>query len=554
MGGVMSRVLLVLSMLLLCGSARGNFVPAKEQILRVGNGVEPKELDPALITGSPEGHIIDSLFEGLTSVQPFSPDPVPGVAESWQISPDGLIYNFRIRKDAKWSDGKALKAEDFVYSWVRALAPQTASEYAYQLYPIKNGEAFNKGKLKDPKQLGIRAVGDNILEVTLERPTPFFLELTAFQTLYPTPRHVIEKYPGSTWTLEKHMVSNGPFKLAESRLHQHIKLVPNEFYWDRSAVQLKEIYIYPIDNKDTEEKNFLAGKLHLTSTVPSLRVPYYESLRERNAGTYNPFKVEPLYATYYYRFNVTRKPLNDPRVRRALAITIDRKEIVDNVIRGGKMPAASFVPPLGAYEFKGTLPLQVTDAVRQEAKTLLAQAGYPEGKGMPKFDILYDTDDDNKRIAVAIQQMWHKTLGIEVGLFQQEWKVYLDSLRKLSYDIGRSRWIGDYLDPITFLDLSVTDGGNNDTGWSNKAYDDFVHKASLSKDAGERMEYLKKAETILMKELPLVPIFYYTNVRLAASNLKIYNPKTKQMSDWRSDMLDRWFFKYCLLGVSDGTR
>lgn len=522
-------------------------VLAKEQILRIGNAVEPKEIDPAIATGAPEGHIIEALFEGLTSVGPFSTDPVPGVAESWTVSPDGLKYIFKIRKNAKWSDGKALTAEDFVYSWTRVLEPKLASEYAYQLYYIKNGEAFNLGKIKDPKQLGVKALDAYTLEVQLEHPTAFFLYLTAFQTLYPTPKHVLDKFPDLNWTRPENMVCNGPFKLAEAKMHQHLKLVPNEYYWQKEAVKLKEIYIYPIENKYTEEKTFVAGQIHMTSNVPAMRVPYYESLPKNDAKTYNPFRAEPLYGLYYYRFNTTRKPFNDPRVRRALALTIDRKEIVDKIIRGGKMPATSFTPPFGAYEFKGHLPLQMTDEVLQEAKKLLAQAGYAEGKNFPKVDILYDTDEDNKRIAVAIQQMWHKNLGIHVGLYNQEWKVYLESLRKLDFDIGRSRWLADYPDPNTFLDLSVTNGGNNNTGWSNKSYDESIQKAALTVDAKQRFSLLKNAEDILMKELPVIPIFYYTNTRLVAKNVKIFNPKTNELSEWKSDIMDRMFFKYYAL-------
>lgn len=522
-------------------------VLAKEQILRIGNGVEPKEIDPAIATGAPEGHIIEALFEGLTSIGPFSPDPIPGVAESWTVSPDGLKYIFKIRKNSKWSDGKALTAEDFVYSWTRVLEPKTASEYAYQLYYIKNGEAYNKGTIKDPKQLGVKALDPYTLEVQLEHPTAYFLYLTAFQTLYPTPKHVLDKFPDLKWTRKENIVSNGAFKLAEEHLHQYLKLVPNEHYWQRDVVKLKEIYIYPVENKYTEEKTFVAGQLHITSNVPAMRIPYYEGLPKNDPKVYNPYKAEPLYGLYYYRFNTTRKPLNDPRVRRALAISIDRKEIVDKIIKGGKIPASSFVPPFGNYDFKGNLPLQVTDEVLQEAKKLLAQAGYPEGKNMPKFDILYDTDEDNKRIAVAIQQMWNKNLGIKVGLFNQEWKVYLESLRKLDYDIGRSRWLGDYPDPNTFLDLQVTNGGNNDTGWSNKSYDEYIRKASLTVDPKERFSLLKNAEELLMKELPVVPIFFYTNTRLVTKTVKIFDPKTNELKDWKSDVMERLYFKYYAL-------
>lgn len=543
-----------LSLLSLClthsiVSAADKPVLAKEQVLRVGNCVEPKELDPAIATGSPEGHIIDALFEGLSTFTPFSPDPVPGVAESWKISSDALTYTFFIRKNSKWSDGKALTAHDFVYSWTRALEPQLASEYAYQLYVIKNAEAFNKGTLKDPKQLGIKAIDNYTLEVKLEHPTPYFLQLTAFMTFYPTPKHVIEKFPGLNWTREQNIASNGPFKVAEARLNQHVKLVPNEHYWDKDVVKLKEVYIYPIENKNTEEQNFSSGKIQISCTLPAMRIPYYENFSKNNPKAYNPYKVEALYGTYYYRFNTTRKPFNDPRVRRAFALTVDRKILVDNVVRGGRIPASSFTPPYGPYNYKGNLPLRSSDEVIQEAKKLLAQAGYPEGKGFPKVNILYDTDEDNKRIAVSIQEMWNKHLGVKVGIYNEEWKVYLTSLHKINFDIARSRWIGDYPDPNTFMDLHVTGGGNNNTGWSNKSYDEYIKLASSTLKSEERMNYFKKAEDILMKEVPIIPLFFYTNPRLVSEHVKIYNPSTGELTNWKGDITDRSHFKFYALSA-----
>lgn len=525
--------------------AAAQYPLAKEQVLHIGNGAEPKELDPARATGAIEGQIINNLFEGLTSVDPYENDPVPGMAESWTISTDGLTYIFKIRKDAKWSDGKDLTADDFVYSWQRALAPKTASEYAYQLFYIKNGKEINEGK-KKPETLAAKAIDRNTLEVKLDSPTPFFLHLTAFQTLMPTPKHIVEKY-NDTWTAEGKMVSNGPFKLSEAKLNQHIKVIPNNFYWDKNNVKLKAIYFYPTENKNTEEKSFKTGKLHITSTVPSLLIPEYESQAKKDPKNPGPFRVAPLFASFYLRLNTKRKPFDDPRVRRALAITIDRKQIVERVTRGGKIPATSFTPHIGAYTFKGSLPASVNEAVIKEAKSLLAQAGYPNGANMPKIDLLYNTDEDNKRIVVAIQQMWHKNLGIQVGLFNQEWKVYLDSITNMNYDIARSRWIGDYPDVNTFLDLFVTNGGNNETGWSNKKYDEYVHLASLANNQNERFALFEKAETILMNELPLIPIFTYTNVKLVANSVKMFNPKSKEITEWKSDIMDRIFCKYYVL-------
>ena len=517
---------------------------ADHQILHVSNGAEPREIDPALATGIPESHIIDSIFEGLTTTSPFDDKIHPGVAESWTVSSDGTSYVFKIRKNAKWSDGQSLTAKDFVFSWERALSPKTASEYAYQLYPIKNAEKYNLGTLKDFKQVGVKAKDEYTLEVNLERPTHYFLLLTSFMTLLPTPEHVIKKFQGLEWTRDKNIVSNGPFKVKEAKLQESIKLIANEFYWNKKDIKLKEIVIYPFDNKTTEEQNFITGKIHMTSTLPAMRVPYYKS---NFNNKYNPMKNFPVYGTFYFRFNTTRKPLNDPRVRQALSMVIDRSEIVQNITRRGEIPARSFTPPYASYEFKGNLPIKISDEVIQEAKKLLAQAGYPGGKFMPKLNILYETDEDNKRIAVAVQNMWKKTLGVEVGIYNEEWKVYLDSLHKLNFDIARSRWIGDYPDPNTFLECFLTNGGNNNTGWSNKNYDDLVKKAASTKDTQERLGFFQKAEEILMKEAPISPVYYYSNTHLLVDNLKLFNPKDQSFHEWKADPMDHWYFSYTVL-------
>ncbi|NRA45151.1 MAG: peptide ABC transporter substrate-binding protein [Oligoflexales bacterium] len=493
-------------------------LPDSQQILKFGNGSEPRELDPSTSTGTPESRILDNLFEGLTQLDPFSFEPVPGVAEKWDISKDGLEYTFYLRKDAKWSDGKALNAHDFVKSWKRALDPKTASEYAYQLYYIKNGEAYKTGKIKDPSLLGFKAINEHTLLVTLEHPTAYFLRLTAFHTLFPTPSHVIAKYPDKEWTKEGKMVSNGPFKMAEWELNNFVKLIPNEHYWDKKKVKLQGVYFYPIENQDTEEKSFFAGELHQTYEVPIIKIPTYERQMKRNQGKYHPYKTHPYLASYFYRFNTTKKPFDDMRVRRAFALTVDRKLLVDRVTRRGELPANSFTPPgVSGYTYKGDLPASVTPEVIKEAQQLLKDAGYLGGKGFPKVELLYNTSENHKKIALAIQQMWKKHLGVEIGIINQEWKVYLNTQRKLNYDISRAGWVGDYPDPNTFLNMFVTDGGQNETGWSNKEYDQLIELAAKTAEQDKRFSYLYKAESILMRELPILPLYIYTKSQLIRS-------------------------------------
>lgn len=519
---------------------------AANQVLKIGNGAEPKELDPAKTTGVPEHHLLQNLFEGLTAQDPLTLDPIPGIAESWTISPDGKTYTFKIRKNAKWSDGKALTAEDFVWSWRRALDPKTAGEYAYQLYYVTNGEEYNTGKVKDAAQVGVVAKDPYTLVVSLKAPTPFFLRLTSFQTLYPTPRHVVEKFPGNEWTREGNMVSSGAFKLAEWKINKHIKMVPNEHYWDVAKVKLKEIYFYPIENIDTEEKTFTQGALHMTNEVPNLKIPKYQAEKAKSKG-YHAYRSDPYLGTYFYRFNVTRKPLNDIRVRRALTLAIDRKLLIDKVILGGQRPATSFTPPNTAgYTYGDVLNPTLDPASLKEAKKLLADAGYPDGKGFPKIDILYNTSENHKKIAVAIQQMWKKNLGVDIGLFNQEWKVYLNSQTQLQYDMSRAGWIGDYPDPNTFLDMWLTNGGNNNTGWSNKQYDELIAQAGSTNDQAKRFDSFKKAEKILLDELPVLPIYIYTRNRLISEKVVLSN-KDGQLVPWQPNILDSITLKYYAL-------
>ncbi len=540
------RCLSVFLSVLLAGSSYAKtFKLSQNQVLHIGNGVEPRELDPTLVVGVSEAHIINNLFEGLTRLQEQTLEPQAAMAESWTISQDAKTYTFKIRKDAKWSDGVALSAEDFVWSWRRALDPLTAAEYAYQLYWIENAEAFNKGEIKDPNQIGVRAIDAQTLEVRLVSPTPFFLKLTALATLAPVPQHVVKKYPGQSWTTDVHMVSNGPFQLKEWKLQRHIRLVPNPFYWDRASVKLQGLVFYPIENLNTEEKMFLSGRLHLTHTVPPLRIPFYKE-QAQTSKSYSPFKLTPLLGSYFYRFNTTRKPLNDLRVRRALALTIDRRVIVDSVVKAGQLPAGSLTPKIAGYSYQGPLlPDSPSAADIKEARKLLAQAGYPDGKGFGNIEILYNTQDSNKKTALAIQSMWKKHLNIDVVLFNQEWKVFLDATQRMDYDIARAGWVGDYPDPNTFLDMFVTNGTHNLTGWGRQDYDREIHLAGLTMDSKARYQHFERAEAMLMRDVPILPIYFYTYFQLASERVKKLENGVFQ--DWSMSILQSIVYKNFVL-------
>ncbi len=524
------------------------FAEAKEQILHVGNGAEIKDADPTKATGIPESHVIENLFEGLTAHDPLTLAAIPGVAQSWQISADGKIYTFHLRKNARWSDGTGITARDFVYSWQRAVAPETASEYAYQLYCLKNGKEINTGTTKDLNALGVKALDDYTLEVSLNHPVPYFLHLTSFHTYFPTPQHVIKKFSGNgEWTRAGNMVSNGPFKLSEWILNKHIKLEPNPYYWDKEAVKLSAVYIHPIENVDTEEKSFWAGELHMTLQVPLIKVPSYLDEARKNPRAYHPYKMEPYLGTYFYRFNTSKPPFNDKRVRRAFTISINRQLLIDKVTRHHEIPADSLCPPgLDGYDFPGTLQATVSKETLAEAQELMSQAGYPHGKGFPNVSILYNTLDNHKKIALAVRQMWKDSLGVEVGLFNQEWKVYLDTQRKMQYEISRAGWIGDYPDPNTFLDMFVTNGANNQTGWANKEYDRLIEQAANTSEHKARLDLFRQAETILMDELPIAPVYIHTNTRLVSEKVKLVIPH-EPVRSWHGNLTDRLLFKYYAL-------
>jgi oligopeptide transport system substrate-binding protein len=525
--------------------------PLPNQVIRIGNGSEPKDLDPAIITGLTEAHILDNLFEGLTGVDPFTQKVIPGVAESWEVSKDQKTYTFHMRKNAKWSDGKTMEANDFVYSWERVLNPKTASEYAYQLHYIKGAEDYNKGVLKDFTQVGVKALDAHTLSVELHHPTAFFLHLTAFHTLFPTPGHVISKLKDEAqWTRPEHMVSNGPFQLAGWELNKEIKLVKNPNYWDAAKVQLGESYFLPIENVETEEKTFFSGGLDYTASVPTTKIPKYNKEKTANPGVYHPYQVNPVLGTYYYHFNTEKKPTDDARVRKALSLAIDRKAIVERITRGGQLPASFFTPAnTGGYTYDGPTPLPQAAPSPEDitlAKKLLAEAGYPEGRGMPTVQILYNTNEAHKKIALAIQDMWEKNLGVQTELFNQEWKVYLDTMKNGAFTVARGGWNGDYADPNTFLDLFVTGGGNNRSRWSNKTYDAYIDEAGMTTDQSKRFELFKKAEALLLEELPMMPIYIYTKTNLISQKIKMLR-EDGSLTPWVANPSDRIQLKYYVL-------
>ena len=473
--------------------------------LVVLNGAEPESIDPAEITGQLDGRIAYALFEGLLHYDRFG-HPQPGIAQSWDISPDRRTYTFHLRPEAKWSNGDPVTANDFLASWKRALLPATASEYAYIFFPIRNAAAFNEGSVKDFSEVGIKALDSQTLQVDLENPTPYFLDLCCYVTYLPVHLPSVEKY-GDDWIKPGKLVNDGPFLLTEWKLNYRMRLKKNPTFWDAKNVQLETIDILPIDNAITAY-NFYASKvadliLDKGLTPPSL-IP---ELKERQ-----DFHAAPFLGDYFIRFNVTRKPFSDPRVRQAFAMVIDRERIVRKITQAGEHPAYSFTPPGTAGDYQ---PPRMFGFDPNRARELLAQAGYPGGKGFPTISYLYDNKKLNEDIAVEIQSMLSQELGVHVELAKQEWKVYLNSTNRLDYDFCRSSWIGDYNDPTSFLECFVTNSGNNRTGWSNRTYDELLAAAAKEADPETRLKILVQAEDILLNQgTPICPLYFYMGIQI----------------------------------------
>lgn len=467
------------------------------------NGPEPESLDPAIITGQSEMRLVSALFEGLTA-RNSKGEVEPGMAESWKLSSDGKTYQFYLRS-ATWSNGDPVLAKDFASSWERALHPLTASKYAELLYPIENAQRFNEGKMDDFSKVGVRVIEDRILEVRLENPTPFFLDLCAMPTLYPV-HHPTLKSEGRNWIKPGRLISNGAYLLEDWRIDDRVLLKKNPRYWRSETVRFEKIAALTTSSATTAFNLFYSGKVDLVmdkSLIPSLMLDH---LRKK---TY--FHSNPFLGTYFYRFNVTQKPFDQKKVRQAFALALDKKRIVEKITRAGEPIASSLTPP-GVQGYTPPQGLLENGALAQK---LLAEAGYPQGKGFPTVSILYNSSEQNQQIAVEIQAMWKEILGVNVTLRNQDWKVYLNSLDQLDFEIARSSWVGDYNDANTFLDCFVTGRGNNRTGWSHPAYDRLMSQSAAEMNPAARAVLLKQAEEILVEqELPIIPIYHYVGMAL----------------------------------------
>jgi len=508
----MRKIALLLAMIMVFGVLASSCAgtSSKDQLV-VCVGPEPDTIDPALNSAVDGATLIIHAFEGLMTLDKDGV-PVEAQAESYTISDDGLTYTFKLREGLKWSDGKPLTAHDFVYAWNRAIDPETAADYEYMFECI---EGYEEGKLN------VQALDDRTLQVKLVAVTPYFLELCAFPTYFPVRQDIVEANPDG-WTLNpKTYIGNGPYRLKEWKHKSHMIYEKNPNYRDPKAITgPKTIKFMLMDDDNAILAAFQKGEILFADSMPNDEIDAWRDKPE--------FNLEGQLGTYYISFNTQKPYLDNPKIRQALTLAIDREYIVREIGKAGQVPAGAFVPTglsdadmtkefrevggdyYDPYDYEGNL---------EKAKQLLAEAGYPNGEGLPTFEYIYNESTGHQLIAEAIQDMWKK-IGVNITLTSQEWNTFLNTRKNGEYEIARNGWLGDYNDPISFLDMWITGSGNNDAQWSNKEYDELISRVKRSSDRAERMELMHKAEDILFEEWVLCPIYYYVDIYLKSQKLE----------------------------------
>lgn len=524
LGQCFLAILVIVSFLSLsaCTRARGRFEP---DTLRVNLGTEPPGLDWHTATDSTSFDVVSNVMVGLTQYT-NSLTCAPSCAKSWEVLDNGKRYLFHLRDDIKWTDGKPVTAYDFEYAWRRLLNPATAAQYAFFLYDIVNAKELNTGKLKDPSLLGIKALDPLTFEVRLRKPAAYFIYLTSFCVSFPMRKDVVEKH-GDRWTEPANFVTNGPFTLKRWQHEYKMELAANEAFFDGPPkVKLIKMFMVPEASTafalyENDELDFIDNRSFATPDVE----------RYRHSPEYKNF---PLLRANYLAFNVSKKPFTDARVRKAVAMAIDRS-VFPRILRRGERPATSWIPPA----LPGYSPDSGTSFDPAGARKLLAEAGYPGGKGLPKAELLYPNRDDVRLTVEATQDELKRNLGIDIQLVNQEWKVYLATVRKDAPPMFRNSWGADYPDPETFMNLFMKDCGNNDTKWSDPRYDALIEAAQGEQNASRRADLYRQADVMLCKEaVPIVPTF------LATQNMMI-KPWVKGIA---TNPLDLQFFRNVEVG------
>ena len=517
------------SMLVMAANVPEGVKLASKQELVRGNGTEVASLDPQKTEGVPESNVIRDILEGLVN-QDANGKIIPGVATSWE-SKDNKTFIFHLRHDAKWSNGDPVTAHDFVYSFQRAVDPNTASPYSWyvEMTTMLNASAIISGK-KDKSTLGVKAIDDFTLEVDLASKVPYFVMMMAHTTMKPVHKATIEKY-GEKWTKPENFVGNGAFVLKKWVVNERIVLVPNKQYWDNAHTVLTKVTYLPIENQVSEMNRFLSGELDLTNEIPN---EHFKRLKKEHADA---LRVEGNLCTYYYNFNTHKAPFDDVRVRKAVSYAIDRN-VIANILLGQGQKPAYFLTPEIVNGFSPELPAYAkwTQKERnQKAKELLEAAGYDKSHPL-KFSLLYNTSENHKKIAVAIGSMWKKTLGVQVTLENQEWKTYIESKNQGNFQVARAGWCGDYNEASAFTSLME---GKNTTGgihYKSRAYDKLIQQGIQATSAKARMQAYYAQEALLAKDMPLAPIYQYVKARLVNPHVGGYAANNAEDKLYSKDM------------------
>ncbi len=487
------------------------------QILHVANSGEVSDLDPQTAIGAIEGDVLCALFEPLIQLDPVDLHPVPAAAARWDVSTDGRTWTFHLQPNAKWSNGDPVTAADWVYSFKRFITATLAAPFADYAFIVEGAEDYFRGKTADFGKVGVRALDPLTLEFRLRNPTPYLPALLNFWSFFAVHPPTVEKFgaavrAGPTWTRPGNLVGNGPFMLKEWVPNDHLTVVPNPSYWGRDQVRLREIRFYPVDNADAEERMFRSGQVHVTSTVPMTKLDTYR--RERP----DVLHITPILGTEYYSLNVREAPLNDRRVRRALALAIDRTALVEKVTRGGESAALSFTPD-GIGGYPGGAKLRYDP---EEARRLLAEAGFPGGAGFPKIDLMFSSGGSASATAEAVQFMWKRDLGLEVELRTLEWKVYYTTVRNGNYRIARVGWESIIADAHDFVDQLRTGSANNWTGWGDPEYDRILDESERANSNVERFQLIQQMDAFLEREVPIIPLYHRTHRALVHPAVKLW--------------------------------
>jgi oligopeptide transport system substrate-binding protein len=513
---------LVISMFAGCGKddtagTDGTVDETKEKVLIFNLGSSgPKTIDPGLNAASDGGHVANNMFEGL--MREVDGAYEPAMASGYTVNDDGTVYTFTMRDGAMWSDGKAVTAQDFEYSWARVLDPLTASEYSW---------IFDEANIKS-----FKALDEKTFEVTLKAPTPYFVGLTGFYTFFPVRQDAVEKGADGAWAYDPDAsIVNGPFKLVSYIQGDRITVERNENYWRADEVKLDKVDFLLIDDQVTALTAYEAGEIDILDDISTAEIP-------RLMAEDPTFQVFPQDAVYYYALNTKVAPLDDVRVRRALTLAIDRKAIVETVTKAGQMPAHSMIPGtmLDAdgnvfNEKSGNYGIAPDASAVEEAKALLAEAGFEGGADFPKMTVIYNTSEGHKNVAEAIQEMWKQNLGIEVELSNQEWAVFQDTRQNHDFEIARSGWVGDYSDPMTYLGMFLSDSPMNYGEWNSPEYDQLIGDSKTA-PGQERFDMLYKAEKLLIEDSAVIPIYYYTNPVMVK----------EKVEGWELTTRSTWYF------------